>query len=93
MGLHSVLGVTDERVLSKGILILQKIIYFRERIVIMSLLLGCDYAPGGVSGVGKDNLTKLFNLWGQPVKGELQKVPYSKSFNSSCMFFVEYVIG
>eukprot|EP00088_Acartia_fossae_P022092 TRINITY_DN2337_c0_g1_i18.p1 TRINITY_DN2337_c0_g1~~TRINITY_DN2337_c0_g1_i18.p1 ORF type:complete len:762 (-),score=172.59 TRINITY_DN2337_c0_g1_i18:137-2422(-) len=46
----------------------------RERIVIMSLLLGCDYAPGGVSGVGKDNLTKLFNLWGQPVKGELQKV-------------------
>ena len=40
----------------------------------MSLLLGCDYAPGGVSGVGKENLVRLFNLWGDPVKGELEKV-------------------
>jgi len=45
----------------------------RERVVIMSVMLGCDYAAG-VTGVGKDNLVKLFQLWGDPVRGELQKV-------------------
>jgi len=46
----------------------------RERIVIMSLILGCDYSPGGVYGVGKENLIKLFQLWGQPSRGELDQV-------------------
>ena len=46
----------------------------RERIVIMSLILGCDYSPGGVYGVGKENLIKLFQLWGHPSRGELDQV-------------------
>jgi len=46
----------------------------RERIVVMALLLGCDYTPGGVTGVGKENIIRLFQHWGSPEKGELQLV-------------------
>ena len=28
---------------------------------------------GGVCGVGKDNVMKMLNYWGPPVRGELEK--------------------
>ena len=34
---------------------------------------------GGVNGVGKDNLFKLFQHWGTPFKGELKKVIFLPS--------------
>ena len=46
----------------------------RERMVIMALILGCDYNPGGVSGVGREAVIKLFNHWGLPSSKELKTV-------------------
>jgi len=46
----------------------------RQRLVVMALLLGSDYNPGGVAGIGRDGVAKLFSLWGAPNKQELQKV-------------------
>jgi len=40
----------------------------RQRLVVMALLLGSDYNPGGVAGVGRDGVAKLFALWGAPNK-------------------------
>ena len=34
---------------------------------------------GGVNGVGKDNLFKLFQHWGSPLKGELKKVIFYRA--------------
>ena len=48
----------------------------RQRLVVMGLLLGSDYNPGGVAGVGRDGVAKLFGLWGAPNKqgGLLAKI-------------------
>jgi len=46
----------------------------RQRMVIMALLLGCDYNLGGVAGVGREAVTKLFSVWGVPGDKELDKV-------------------
>ena len=47
----------------------------RQRMVIMALLLGCDYNLGGVQGVGREAVTKLFTVWGQEGAGqELERV-------------------
>ena len=48
----------------------------RQRLVVMGLLLGSDYNPGGVAGVGRDGVAKLFGLWGAPNKqvGLLPKI-------------------
>ena len=40
----------------------------RQRLVVMALLLGSDYNPGGVAGIGRDGGAKLFSLWGAPDK-------------------------
>lgn len=40
----------------------------RQRLVVMALLLGSDYNPGGVAGIGRDGVAKLFSLWGAPNK-------------------------
>ena len=42
----------------------------RHRMVIMALLLGCDYNLGGVQGVGREAVTKLFSVWGEEGQGE-----------------------
>ena len=42
----------------------------RQRMVIMALLLGCDYNLGGVQGVGREAVTKLFSVWGQGDQGD-----------------------
>ena len=52
----------------------QEVALSRQRMVIMALILGCDYNPGGVCGVGREALVKLFNLWGPPGKTELDTV-------------------
>jgi len=44
----------------------------RQRMVIMALLLGCDYNLGGVAGVGREALLRLFTLWGQPTPGNTE---------------------
>jgi flap endonuclease GEN len=46
----------------------------RERLVVMALLLGSDYNPGGVAGVGREGVVRLFAAWGAPAKGELEDV-------------------
>jgi len=46
----------------------------RERMVVMALLLGCDYNLGGVAGVGREAVLKLFQVWGPPRPGELDLV-------------------
>ena len=46
----------------------------RQRMVIMALLLGCDYNLGGVNGVGREAVIKLFSVWGEPGHGELDRV-------------------
>ena len=48
----------------------------RQRMVVMALLLGCDYNLGGVAGVGREAVTKLFSVWGEPGRGtrELDQV-------------------
>ena len=38
----------------------------RQRMVVMALLLGCDYNLGGVAGVGREAVSKLFSVWGKP---------------------------
>merc|ERR1719376_993724 len=40
----------------------------------MALLLGCDYNQGGVAGVGREALLRLFSFWGAPGKDELDTV-------------------
>ncbi|XP_040565293.1 flap endonuclease GEN [Lepeophtheirus salmonis] len=35
----------------------------RDRMLMLSILLGCDYFPSGVPGVGKETVMNLFNLW------------------------------
>ena len=48
----------------------------RQRMVIMALLLGCDYNLGGVQGVGREAVTKLFTVWGEEKEAgqELERV-------------------
>ena len=47
----------------------------RQRMVIMALLLGCDYNLGGVQGVGREAVTKLFTVWGKErQEEELERV-------------------
>ena len=47
----------------------------RQRMVIMALLLGCDYNLGGVAGVGREGVTKMFSVWGpQCGEKELERV-------------------
>eukprot|EP00092_Neocalanus_flemingeri_P006591 GFUD01007106.1.p1 GENE.GFUD01007106.1~~GFUD01007106.1.p1 ORF type:complete len:751 (-),score=215.74 GFUD01007106.1:6-2258(-) len=52
----------------------QEVELSRQRMVIMALILGCDYNPGGVCGVGREALVKLFTLWGPPGRTELDTV-------------------
>merc|ERR1719450_676815 len=40
----------------------------------MALLLGCDYNLGGVAGVGREAVLRLFQVWGRPRAGELDLV-------------------
>lgn len=35
----------------------------QNKMIAMALLCGCDYCPEGVGGVGKDAVTKLFNMY------------------------------
>ena len=46
----------------------------RQRMVIMALLLGCDYNLGGVNGVGREGVIKLFSVWGEPGHSDLDNV-------------------
>ena len=46
----------------------------RQRMVIMALLLGCDYNLGGVAGVGREAVSRLFSVWGEPGRAELDRV-------------------
>mgnify|MGYP001455556868 FL=1 len=43
----------------------------RQRMVVRALLFGCGYNLGGVAGVGREAVTRLFSVWGQP-QGELE---------------------
>jgi len=52
----------------------QEVALSRQRMVIMGVILGCDYNPGGVCGVGREALVKLFSMWGPPGKNELDTV-------------------
>ena len=45
----------------------------RERMVVMAIVLGCDYSPG-VAGLGREALVRLFASWGLPRSGELERV-------------------
>ena len=36
----------------------------REKLVAMATLLGCDYVPRGVPGVGRETVIKLMANWG-----------------------------
>ena len=40
----------------------------------MALLLGCDYNLGGVAGVGREAVSKLFSVWGEGGERELERV-------------------
>ena len=46
----------------------------RQRLVVMALVLGSDFNPGGVAGVGREALVRLFGLWGAPGREELDLV-------------------
>ncbi|TRY64160.1 hypothetical protein TCAL_03597 [Tigriopus californicus] len=35
----------------------------RDRLLFMAILLGCDFCPAGVSGVGKESVLKMFRAW------------------------------
>lgn len=35
----------------------------RQRLVLMAILLGCDFCPAGVPGVGKETVTQMLALW------------------------------
>ena len=37
----------------------------RNRLVMMAIMLGCDFCPQGVPGCGKESITQLFELWPQ----------------------------
>ena len=46
----------------------------RQRLVVMALVCGSDFNPGGVAGVGREALVRLFGLWGAPGREELDLV-------------------
>ena len=35
----------------------------RNRLIMMAVLLGCDFCPAGVPGVGKESILQIFELW------------------------------
>lgn len=35
----------------------------RSRIIMMAVLLGCDFCPAGVPGVGKESILQIFEMW------------------------------
>lgn len=35
----------------------------RDRLLFMAVILGCDFCPAGVSGVGKESVLKMFRAW------------------------------
>lgn len=37
----------------------------RGGLILLALLLGCDYFPAGVQGVGKDTAVRLLRVWYQ----------------------------
>lgn len=46
--------------------VVQKSVDFgRNKIIVMALLCGCDYCPDGVGGVGRDAVSKLFNMYSE----------------------------
>jgi len=38
------------------------------------VLLGSDFNPGGVPGVGREAVAKMFSTWGPPRRGDLDKI-------------------
>ena len=36
----------------------------REKLIVMAIMCGCDYLPGGVDGVGKAAALALMQQWG-----------------------------
>jgi len=41
----------------------------RDRMVVMAVLLGCDFIPAGVGGIGKETVMLLFSKWEQSWNG------------------------
>ncbi len=44
----------------------------REKLIVLGILIGCDYCPKGVSGVGREIAMKFVNLF-QDGKSALQR--------------------
>ena len=41
----------------------------RDRMVVMAILLGCDFIPTGIGGIGKETVMHLFSKWKQSWNG------------------------
>ena len=41
----------------------------RDRMVVMAILLGCDFIPAGIGGIGKETVMQLFSKWKQSWNG------------------------
>ena len=41
----------------------------RDRLIIMALLLGCDFCPNGIPGIGKESIVQLLEEW--PIKWDV----------------------
>ena len=55
----------------------------RDSMICLSILLGCDYLPCGVSGVGKEKALKLLELWRDQGRGKPTKILKSWTVASS----------
>lgn len=44
-------------------LIESKLELSRDKLIVMAVLLGCDYLPDGVPGVGKDSVLRVLSTW------------------------------
>ncbi|XP_053949329.1 flap endonuclease GEN-like [Anastrepha ludens] len=41
----------------------KKMDFGQNKAIVMALLCGCDYCPGGIRGIGRINVQKLFNMY------------------------------